>query len=880
MIYHVLCVDMGRRISVLTIALLLLISSVGMLFSEEGEHQQKILYLDSYHQGFEWSIGVTEGLLSAFSSHPDIDLSIEYLDSKRRDLGKIEDEYKELFRKKYVDSVIDAIIVSDDNAFNFALENREELAPDIPLIFLGLENFDREQIEDLDNIFGIAKDLNSNSSLDLIYSLHKDTQKIVIIHDQTTTGLAARNWIDKVIAGNPKSSGYEYQYITDVSIEELTNEIMNIEEDSVILSLPFIVDREGEFILETRFFELLNSSGNPIYVSNDLGLRTGIPIGGYLSRARTVGRQAGELTLDIIDGQLTSFDDPIKPTRNELVINYDALRYHGLFVSDLPDGAQILNKPPRVPPSIIITITLLLLVISLLSVLISINHRLKKRAQQNLELLQIVLDYSPIPIVATSMEHERKVLFANAVFCRALKIEKSKIMRLSYDDLSNKIQMYLGEIDFREYDQKVLVQDSVVNLPEVVFTDVQGKEWHISITKSPFIWEDSPAVLTTFFDLSEQYQVQKALRHAEKMQVIGQLAGGIAHDFNNQIMAILGYSDLMRTEITEKTHQEYLRYITVAAENSRALTERLLVFSRKDTSKMDLFDMKESVDNVVGLLKLTIDRQISLSTDYQQGDAVCFGERSLIENALLNIGINAADAIQESGHIIFRVASDETTVTISVQDDGSGIPESVRDKIFEPFFTTKKEGSGTGMGLASVKQTVENHYGIIKVYSSTEDGTLFTIKLPKNISGKVEEDGLPEKSIPTVVELQDESKRVLVIDDEHAIRFLLQKMLEREGYIVDTASNGVDALKQFEPHKYDIVLLDMIMPEMNGYTAFIEMQKLDPCVKVIMVSAFADTEQVEQLRKLGLYDFIKKPVDSKTLIPIIEQAVNVHEIKS
>ncbi len=377
-------------------------------------------------------------------------------------------------------------------------------------------------------------------------------------------------------------------------------------------------------------------------------------------------------------------------------------------------------------------------------------------------------------------------------------------------------------------------------------------------------------ILTISSDITEVKKLQEQLNHAQKLDAVGQLAGGIAHDFNNMLGGILGTAELILLKDMNKTETEkYLNMITDAAERASELTKKLLIFSRKGKIESTANNVHKAVLEAGNLLKRSIDKRIEIIFDLQAEEYTVIGEFTQLMNVFLNLGINSGHAMPDGGKLIYRsrtVELDEQYclaspfelisgqyILIEVEDTGTGIDSDVLPKIFEPFFTTKDQGKGTGLGLSAVYGSVVQHHGAISVYSEKNKGTQFNIYLP-----------LSERSMQEKNYQQDVVKGsgcILVVDDEELIRIMAKNILEYLGYEVLFAENGQEAIEVFKTNKdkIDIVLMDMVMPIMNGKESFFKLKQLDPEVKVILCSGFSQEKDITEMKNSGLKGFLKKP---------------------
>ena len=434
---------------------------------------------------------------------------------------------------------------------------------------------------------------------------------------------------------------------------------------------------------------------------------------------------------------------------------------------------------------------------------------------------------------------------------------------------------------------RVLDSGSTVSLAShSLLISRDGKEHQIADSGAPILLDDGTVigVVLVFRDMTQENQLQEQLRQSQKMEAVGQLAGGVAHDFNNMLAAIVGCADLLTESIEEGTEdRELVDDILSASQRAADLTQKLLVFSRKQETEMAPLRVDLPIRDALGLLERTIDRRIRLDISLDEQPLRVRGDRSLLQNAVLNLLINATHAMPEGGELRVatrRVELDDAAckmtgfavqpgphVEIEVRDSGVGIPHDDLSRIFEPFFTTKEQGKGTGLGLAAVFGAVKQHDGAITVYSEVGVGTCFRILLP--VVGERASMSVPEE------ELVGGAGRILLVDDEQILRNVAARMLERLGYEVTTASNGAEAIKVFEAQggDFDLVILDMSMPEMNGKDCFYALRNRRPDVRIMLASGFTREEDVDALVGDGLVGFIQKPFRSTVLGKAIRAAL-------
>ena len=350
-------------------------------------------------------------------------------------------------------------------------------------------------------------------------------------------------------------------------------------------------------------------------------------------------------------------------------------------------------------------------------------------------------------------------------------------------------------------------------------------------------------------DVSEQVATEEHLRQAQKMEAIGRLAGGVAHDFNNLLTGIMGYANLLVLELEgQEPLAEYAHLVLDTSRRAADLTRQLLAFSRRQPIAPAPVDVHDAVRDAVTLLRRTIDPLVSVEMELEAPWAVVSGDRAMLQSALLNIAINARDAMPQGGRLVVStrvVDLDPATagrrgaglapglyLEIVVRDTGPGIPEADLQRIFEPFYSSKPVGKGTGLGLAAVYGTVMGHKGAVSADNHPDGGAVFTLLLPA-----LEPDSVVRASQASEHVVRG-SGRVLVADDEPVVRTLMTKMLSALGYDVVSASDGEEAVARFaaDPEGFVLVVLDVQMPTMSGDEALARMAEIRPEVRALIVS--------------------------------------------
>ncbi|NIX76538.1 cell cycle histidine kinase CckA [Microvirga terricola] len=393
-------------------------------------------------------------------------------------------------------------------------------------------------------------------------------------------------------------------------------------------------------------------------------------------------------------------------------------------------------------------------------------------------------------------------------------------------------------------------------------------------------------------DTTDFRKVEEQLAQSQKMNAVGQLAGGVAHDFNNVLQAIIGYSDLLLANHrpTDPSFQDIMQ-IKQNANRAASLVRQLLAFSRRQTLRPEVLNLNDRLHELSMLLKRLLGERVAF--DLSHGRELWFVKADLnqFEQVVMNLAVNARDAMPNGGKLTIRtanVAAAEAArlnvngmpaadyVMVEVADSGTGITPEVLGKIFEPFFTTKEVGKGTGLGLSTVFGIVKQSGGFIDVDSKVGQGTTFRIYLPRYIPGAEE---IPEETKAETVKKPAADMTgqgtILLVEDEDPVRAVNARALSARGYTVLEAASGVEAMQVIEERgaPVDLVVSDVVMPEMDGPTLLGELRKLYPDLKVIFVSGYAEDAFRKNLPEGEEFNFLPKPFSLRQLVETVKQVV-------
>ncbi|MBN2432889.1 MAG: response regulator [Acidobacteria bacterium] len=472
-----------------------------------------------------------------------------------------------------------------------------------------------------------------------------------------------------------------------------------------------------------------------------------------------------------------------------------------------------------------------------------------------------------------------RVVFANAAAYRLVKISGFQPAAI-YLDWVLPAQRKIT----RNYFRRWLTGKTVPQYLEIILLTSQDDKVFVQVKPARIVFDGQPAVMAIVRDITLQRRFEEDLLHGRKLESLGKLAGNIAHNFNNILGTILGYASLIESQpdLTPKVAQ-MSRYIARTAMYGAELTSRLSGFAEKGKTEHVDFDINELVEDVLELLTKGLPFNVKLN--WERGHTLtCQADRPQLYHAFLNICLNAVEAMESGGtlsiqtRLVFSEDLEDTLVTslspgdyvmVEIMDTGKGIDPAIRDRIFEPFFTTKEKVRGTGLGLPMAYGIIRNHGGRIQIFSEPGDGTTVRILLP------VKSESTPDTR-PLTLDKPPTTLGVLIVDDEPFIREFAKDVLGEFGYTPFLASDGAEALQLFQQNQDEIaaVVLDILMPGMDGYQTATKLREISPHVTIIFTSGLQEEKRLEEfLSRPGFY-FLRKPYTMENLLGALTRIVS------
>jgi signal transduction histidine kinase/ABC-type uncharacterized transport system substrate-binding protein len=857
-----------------------------------------------------------EGYYSVLGSLPDTDFHIEYMDTKKLNSPQYLEALYNIYTAKYNRINFDVIITSDDNAFHFALDNQKALFNDAPIVFCGVNRFEPEMIAGNPDVTGVIEKGDFEETLACAVSALPEAGTIYIICDNTRTASINLQSLFTVLEENqlPLSPNI----LQDLTVEELKIRCASLPAQSILFFISFWQDKTGKPVLPDELEDIFRSASVPVFGRSEWMLGKGM-LGGKSVSGFHTGKIAAEMALQILTGVSPSSIPVNSMDGNQFMFDYEQLQKFNIPETILPAGSIVINRPYSFYSEYKEFVWIssgIIIILAGFSFALGIDVAKRKKTENALRMSENqyrrLFEDSPISLLEEDFSQLKRYidqlrhsgvkdipayfdshpdeLRACADLVTIVNVNKAALKLFkanSKEELLKEFKAYVTPGAHTAFARIITAfiggyttfeheSDHVTLNGEILKTVI-----NISIAPGySATWEK---ILVSISDITERSFIEEQLQQAHKMEAVGQLAGGIAHDFNNMLYVITGYAEIMLEQYDTNPHiQNYLRIILDTANRATNLTSQLLTFSRKQNVEFESLDIHDVIDDALALLSHSIDRRIDINKSFTAEKPVVHGNHSQLQNIFLNLGLNARDAMPNGGTItvstkITRHDGSSSVlqlpagdyIVIEFRDSGIGMDPDVQKRIFDPFFTTKEMGKGTGLGLASVYGVISHHSGSISVESEKDTGTTFSIWLPR-----VETIEKPVSDI--FAKPVSGSGCILVIDDEEDVRAMLHTILSHLGYTVLLADNGETGITAFKNNRdtIDAIILDLIMPRMNGEECFRAIRLIEPETRIILSSGYAEDAVIDTLLKEDNVWFIQKPYTHAQLSRLLARIIS------
>lgn len=819
-----------------------------------------VLIVHSYHQGMQWTDDIGSALQEELSAHAE--LFVCYLDVKRFPGRLHTKEAIERLDRWVRKSEPQLIITVDDFAFELVQSQRKTLPGSVPLVFGGLNTIPSPRPP---LCSGVVEAFNAEATIRLAKALQPGAKRLVLVNDETETGLANDHALSPILRGFPELKilrlGHESFEKTEAALASL-----NPKTDFVLL-LSWNLDSSGQ----TRSYEEAirrahACSTAPIYGVWDFYLGEGL-LGGQLLGGNSHGKQIAQLALKVLNGTPTDALPIIAQASTKPVIDQRELTRFGLDASHLGENVEIAFAKHSVwheYKGLILGTGLLVfmqgLFIAWLTKALFERRRAQLRLKTSTENLRLTIESSSDAIITTNASGLIEIFNPAAEQLSGWAASDAKGEHI--DSIVKLERERADSPPIPPLATAILSRRLRFSAVPACFRCRDLTERVISFSASPIQTEnDSEApchgLLLAIRDITRNRQLQDQLRQSQKLESIGLLAGGIAHDFNNILQVINGNLGLLTEECRLPPDQHsYLEEIVSAAKRAGELTRQLLAFGRRQHLQMKPVELANLIQALLRMIQRLIGTNIEITSTVPELPCWVHADSGQIEQVILNLCVNARDAMPQGGRLSvtltrcqiededlsrFRGLNRGAYIKCSISDTGTGIAPEMLGSIFEPFFTTKKAGQGTGLGLSVVQGILQQHKGVIQVYSEVGTGTTFHFLLPEiPAPGPEEREATKIAQQTSLSDTEENAGLILLADDDPSIVRLVADSLRRHGFEVITAQDGLEACelaKTYGP-KFGAVILDVIMPRLGGIEAAREIQEHVPQLPIIICSGF------------------------------------------
>jgi len=836
--------------------------------------RKQVLYINSYQNGYAWSDNILAGIRERLrESDYTIDLQVEYMDAKKHPARSNRALLKRLFANKFAESRFDAIICSDNDAFQFMLSYHDVLFPGVPVVFCGVNDWQPEVLERQQGVTGIVERLGIRETLETALRLNPLKRKVIVVGDPSLTSRAIAAQIKAVVPDF--IDRLEFSFWENIPLNELLSRSRNLPDDTLLFFIPVYVESEGKYLSAGEVVEALYENANvPIYGAWKFLLGHGI-VGGHLLDGVGHGKAAANMVLKILDG-LSPADIPTAyGAPSGSVFDWKVLEKFGMDIAVLPFDAQFINRPEltyQLEKRVVWTVGVALCVLTLFTLLLGASRNRALRAERELALsramLRSIIDTIPQLLYWKDSDNRFKGVNRRfADFFGLSRLEEAEGKR--NNDVIHEKQFSRKSDDL----DRIVMDRGLPVLREILEYDAPDRPGMVfEMSKIP-LHDDKgniSGVLSTAEDITARVVLEQQLIQSQKMEAVGTFVGGIAHDFNNLLTTIINSTELALMEIEAVDAAEDVLRAKLAAQQGSQLVSQLLTFSRPSNRDAMRMDAAETVTKALNLVAPLLPDSIVLKRDIPPDILEGVADPSQLQQVVMNLCTNAIHALKESGGVlIVSVSVDEgrqrnaqsglagrRLLRLKVRDNGPGISPNVRDRIFDPFFTTKKKHEGTGLGLAIVQGIVHGHGGHIRLVSHP-GLTLFDIAIPF-------EKGESAPVISNTTNFGGE-ERILFVEDDPEQLVLIPRALSLLGYKVTAVQGGRAALDVLMGGtRFDMIVTDFDMPGFDGVELARTVRQLFPGIPVILVSGGQDAVAAAD-GDPGIIDVLMKPYTGSAL---------------
>ena len=710
-----------------------------------ANQSKEVLLIHSYHKGYAWTDDISNSIEKNFAKHQNIELTTVYMDTKRIDDSLYLENLSKLYKQQFFDRKFDLIIISDNNAFDFIEKYYNYLFKDTPVLFCGINNYNKNMLEKLNfkNISGVAEDVDIEKNFELISKLHPNLQNLLIINDTSTTGYAVKKDLSEIIKKYEKK--FNIEYTDNLEITDLKTKVSKLEKsNSAILFVLLFKDTTGKyFTYKQSFVQVKKASEVPIYGLWDFYLNSGM-VGGLLTSAISQGDTVSKMALDILNGKDIKDIPIVEKSPNLYIFDYNELKKFNLDVTKYIENPIILNEPNSIYKEhtkffilTVLTILLLTIIVIILKANIQRREKLEQELSNRLEFDKVLLDTIPNPIYYKNIEG--KFLGCNTAFASLVNSSRDEIIgKTAFDFFPFKVANKNTQID------KELLQTFSTSTSEFTFYTPANEMKHIILNKAVYKNIDGSVggIVCIMDDISERIQQKQFLIQQSKLAEMGDMIAAIAHQWNEPLVELSALVQDIQTSylLNELKDNDVKSFVNDSMIQIKYMSKTLSDFRNflKPSTKKNLFSISKALNEINEIIgKQVFYSNIEMNFNYKNKneELLIYGYENEFKQVLLNIINNAKNKIvdknlpiNKKGKIDINIQRCANYNTIEIIDDAGSIDEKIINSIFEPYFTTKEDG--TGLGLYMAKIIIEDKMrGMISVRNE-ENSVVFTIKLP------------------------------------------------------------------------------------------------------------------------------------------------------
>ena len=707
---------------------------------------KEVLLIHSYHKGYIWTDDISQTIEKNFKPLKDVELTTVYMDTKRIDTPEYLSSLAKLYKQQFEDRKFDLIIISDNNAFDFMIKYHDYLFKDVPVVFCGINNFDKVLLHENDMknyMTGVAEEVDVQKNIELISKLHPNLKNLLIINDKSATGNAVKRDLNPIIEKYQKR--FNIDYTDNLEINNLKEKVSNLDpNNSVILFVLLFKDTTGKyFTYKQSFQEVKKVSQVPIYGLWDFYLNDGI-VGGLLTSAVAQGEAVSKMALKILNGKKPTEIPILEKSPNVYMFDYNELKKFNINIFDFINDPIIINEPSSVYKEhykfFIIT---MIIILTLSTIVIILRANIQRREKVELELSnrlefdKVLLDTIPNPIYYKNIDG--KFLGCNTGFEKLVNSTRDDIIgKTAFDFFPHKIASANTLID------KELLKTFSTSTSEFTFYTPSNEMKHIILNKAVYKNIDGTVggIVCIMDDITERIQQKQFMIQQSKLAEMGDMIAAIAHQWNEPLVELSALVQDIQTSylLNELKDIDVKDFVNDSMIQIKYMSKTLSDFRNflKPSTKKNLFSISKALNEINEIIgKQIFYSNIKMSFNYKNKneELLIYGFENEFKQVLLNLINNAKNKIVENfkdsekdGKIDINIERCASYNRIEIIDNGGKIDEKIINSIFDPYFTTKE--SGTGLGLYMAKVIIEDKMrGIIKVRNENEN-VIFTIKLP------------------------------------------------------------------------------------------------------------------------------------------------------